>query len=286
MDSHPEYSESWYFNYYDEKADVTAFMRIGNKPNKDEKTMFFFLVGKDKIVGMRSQVNYDENSKKSCSGLEFIPMENGSWNLRYNGPMANYADQKDISMVTMDIEWTPLNKEMNYRDCVSAEEVELSSKVASEHFEQYGKAIGKIGINGSVTNIEAYGERDRSEGVREWGSPKMWYWLNSVYDGENGYNVTKLCTEMGDVDAGYFGDSKNNDPIMKSEIDTEYTSGIPSSYTIKATGKSGKTYEIAGTVMRYAMLPMAPGMMLVETISKTEWNGKTGYGIAEFLVRM
>ncbi|MCQ2078615.1 MAG: hypothetical protein MJZ38_00945 [archaeon] len=286
MDKHPEFSYSWYFNFYDERNDLTAFMRIGNKPNKDNKDMFFFIVEKDCINGMRSAVAYEENARTRCSGLEFVPNDDGSWHITYQGPMADYRDQSKISMVGMDIVWTPVNKEMDYKQCVTAEGAALSSKVASEHFEQFGKAKGTLKINDRCYTIEATGERDRSEGVREWGSPKMWYWLNSVYDGEIGFDVTKLCTEMGDVDAGYFGTEKCNDPLVKHEIDTQYTDGIPSSFTIRSQGKSGRAYEVKGEVIRHAALPMAPGMMLVETISRTVYNGRTGYGIAEFLVRM
>lgn len=286
MTTHPEYSYSWYFNFYDEQNDVTAFMRIGNKPNKDNKDMFFFIVEKDRINGMRSAVNYDENARTECSGLKFAPNADGSWHITYQGPMADYKDQTKILMVNMDVQWVPVNKEMNYRDCVTAEGEALSSKVASEHFEQFGNAKGTLVVGDRKFDIVATGERDRSEGVREWGSPKMWYWLNSVYDGQIGFDVTKLCTEMGDVDAGYFGNKNCNDALYKHEINTEYNNGIPSSFTIKSYGKSGRTYEIKGTVIRYAALPMAPGMMLVETISKTEYNGRTGHGIAEFLVRM
>lgn len=286
MDNHPEFSYSWYFNFHDAGNDVTCFMRIGNKPNKNSKDMFFFIVEKDRINGMRAAAGYDGNAMTQINGLKFEKLENGSWHISYAGPVADYRDQSKISMADMDVVWSPVNGEMNYRDCVDAEGEALSSKVASEHFEQFGKAVGTLKINDRVYEIEATGERDRSEGVRDWGSPKMWYWLNSVYDGKYGFNVTELCTEAGDVDAGYFNAGEGNDPLVKHEIDTQYADGVPSSYTVTAHGKSGKTYEIKGTVLRFAALPMAPGMMLVETVSKTEWNGKTGYGIAEFLVRM
>ncbi len=120
--------------------------------------------------------------------------------------------------------------------------------------------------------------------MRDWASPKCWYWLNSVYDGSNAYNVTKLDTGAGAVDAGYFCFEGKNDPLIRCDIEGD--GPAPAKYTIHATGRSGRTYDIEGEVIGKAVLPMAGGaMMLVETISRTVWNGKTGYGIAEFLVK-
>ena len=51
-------------------------------------------------------------------------------------------------------------------------------------------------------------------------------------------------------------------------------------------GKSGKEYSVDAKILRYATLPMqgSKDMLLVETISETVMDGRTGYGIAEFLV--
>ena len=41
LKEHEEWNESYYFNFHDKTNDLTAFMRIGNKVNKNEKSMFF-----------------------------------------------------------------------------------------------------------------------------------------------------------------------------------------------------------------------------------------------------
>ena len=40
LKKHEEWNESYYFNFHDTNNDLTAFMRIGNKINKNEKSMF------------------------------------------------------------------------------------------------------------------------------------------------------------------------------------------------------------------------------------------------------
>ncbi len=285
MNNELEWNESYYFNFHDQANGVTAFMRIGNKPNKNEKSMFFFVIEKDRVCGMRNAVACDDE-KTSCSGLKFVKDEN-VWHLAYQGPMFDMASKEQVPIMTsMDLSWTPVNPEMDYHDCVDSAGAAMSAQTASEHFEQFGICKGKFTIGDRAFDIDATGERDKSEGVRDWGASKMWMWLNSVYDGEIGFNATKLCTPIGDVDAGFIGNKDCNDPVVKIKVDVEYDGNIPSAYSMTMTGKSGKEYKVDAKIMRYATLPMqgSKDMLLIETISETVMDGKTGYGIAEFLV--
>ena len=47
MNDNPEWNESYYFNLHDHSNGVTVFMRIDNKPNKDEKSIFLFVIEKN-----------------------------------------------------------------------------------------------------------------------------------------------------------------------------------------------------------------------------------------------
>ena len=285
MNDNPEWNESYYFNLHDPKDEVTVFMRIGNKPNKNEKSMFLFVIEKDRICGMRNAVPCDAE-KTFCSGLRFTK-DGDQWRINYAGPLFDTASKEPSPiMSSMDLVWTPVNPNMDYHDCVDDKGVELSANTVSEHFEQFGICKGKVIVGDKAYDVEATGERDNSEGVRDWGSPKMWMWLNSVYGTDVGFNATKLCTQLGDVDAGYVGNKDSNDPVVKIDIDVSYNGNIPSGYKMTMTGKSGKKYDVDAKILRFAILPMqgSKDMLLVESISETVMDGRKGYGIAEFLV--
>jgi len=284
MNTEPEWNESYYFNLHDPEQGVTAFMRIGNKPNKNEKSLFLFVIEKDRICGFRNQVPCDEK-KTECSGLRFEEKE-GSWQITYGGPLFDVAKEPAPIMSSMDLKWAPVNPVMDYHDCVDERGAALSAKTASEHFEQFGLVTGKITVGDRTYDVKATGERDKSEGVRDWGHPKMWLWLNSVYGEDLGWNATKLSTPMGDVDAGYVGTKDCNDPIVHIDVELRYDGKMPSGYAMTMKGKSGKEYKVDAKILRYAQLPMqgSKDMMLIETISETVMDGRTGYGIAELLV--
>lgn len=286
MNGNPEWNESMYFNFHDERNDITAFMRIGNKPNKDEKSMFFFVMNKDIIAGMRTTGPCDDD-KWSSGGLEFIDIGNDKWRLIYNGPIFDTSTKppKQV-MLEMDVEWESLNKPMDYRDCVDERKTQMSADVASEHYEQFGHVVGTMKIDDETTIIDSYGERDKSIGVRDWGSPKMWMWINSQYEGKEAFNISKLTVDKGEVDAGYFHANGRNNPLNAADIKVNYKEGVPCCYSMKLFSIDGKEYPVEGSIIRFAMLPFGGSkqMVLIESIAETKWNGKKGFGIAEFLV--
>ena len=282
LKKHAEWNESYYFNFCDVKNDLTAFMRIGSKINKNEKMMFFYLMSSKLLAGIKIETSYT-GEKLSIAGLDYQEIETGKFKLKYNGHLFNPLDKTQFN-VKMDVTWQALNPIMDYMDCVDEKGVELSSNVASGHIEQFGKATGVIIIDDHVYEIEGLGERDQSVGVRAWGSPKMWMWINSAFSEKEAFNITKLSVREGEVDAGYFHTNSINEPLIKSEINMEYNKGIPSHFSMKLYDKKGNEYPVKGEVIRFGMIPVDENMNLIETLSKYTWKGKEGYGIAEFLV--
>ena len=284
LKKHEEWNESYYFNFHDKNNDITAFMRIGNKVNKNEKSLFFYLMSPKMIAGIKLETPFD-NETLNMAGLDFQEIDSGKWNLKYDGTIFNpLAKVPTEYKVKMDMNWEALNPVMNYINCVDERQVSMSSNVASEHYEQFGKAVGIIEIDNEIFEIEALGERDLSIGVREWGSPKMWMWINSEFSHDEAFNITKLSVDEGDIDAGYFYINSVNEPLLKSDIDVKFNSGIPSKFSMNLFDKKGSKYSVTGEVIRFGMIPVDERMILIETLSKYNWDCKEGYGVAEFLV--
>ncbi len=104
MSTELEWNESYYFNLHDHSAGVTAFMRIGNKPNKNEKSVFLFVIEKDRICGIRNATACDED-RMSCSGLAFEEKD-GVWNIIYKGPLFDVRSKEPVPiMSSLDLKW-------------------------------------------------------------------------------------------------------------------------------------------------------------------------------------
>jgi hypothetical protein len=284
LKNHEEWNESYYFNFHDKNNDLTAFMRIGNKINKNEKSMFFFLMSPQLIAGIKLETLCNDKPL-NIAGLVYQELETGKWQLKYDGSIFDPSEKVPKKYeIKMDIIWEALNPVMDYINCVDEKEVEMSSNVAAEHYEQFGKAKGKIEIDGEEFEIDGLGERDLSRGVREWGSPKIWMWINSEFSYHEAFNITKLSVDEGDVDAGYFYINSINEPLIRSDIDVNFKKGIPSNFSMDLFDKKGSKYSVKGEVIRFGVVPVDGDMLIIETLSKFIWNNKVGFGIAEFLV--
>jgi len=288
-----EWNESFYFNFYDKANDVCAFMRIGLKPNKDEKSMFCFIMLPDgSYAGSRSSMPIGDN-ELSVNGLSYEKIVSGkTWGLRFSGPMKIFESTgPEHGNVEFDLRFTGLDDIFNYRECVSGFNETISQSVASEHLEQYGKVEGHMELNGKRFDINGLGERDHSWGVRDWNAPKMWIWLTAEFSEGIALNVTKLSVEQGVVDAGFFHIDGSYHPIIGADIDTVYgKNGEPLSFVMELKDKKGIVRTVDAEIIRNVMLPFTSDdgnkeSVMHETLAQYEFEGMKGFGIAEYLIK-
>lgn len=290
---HADWNESFYFNFYDRVQDICGFMRIGLKPNRDEKSMFFFLMMPDgSHLGTRMAEPFKDSEFKA-NGLKYQKVvAEKTWKVDYHGVMARTEGAKLENVnVSMSLEFNALHPIFNYRKCVTKEDIALSNMTATEHTEQYGRLTGSLKVGGKEFKIDALGERDHSWGVRDWIAPNMWIWLTAQFSEGLAMNLTKLFVEDGVVDAGYLHKDGQNLPIVKAEVETDYgDDGDPRSLKIVLHDKRGQTHRMSAQVIKTVKLPFTRheglgSAIMYETLARYEFNGLTGYGIAEYLVR-
>lgn len=291
--SHAEWNESFYFNFYDRSSDICGFMRIGLKPNKKEKSVFCFLLMPDGgITGFKGEQPYS-GPELSVNGLMFkkvIPEQR--WKLEFKGIMMNLASSppRPVS-AEFSLEFEAMNKMFDYRSCVDAKKEELSKSVVSEHLEQFGSVKGTLSVGDTSYNISGLGERDHSWGIREWTAPKMWIWLTCQFSENEALNVTKLAVEQGEVDAGFVHLNGRSMPLDAVTIDTTYgVDGGPKSFRMVMKDKDDRQYHVDAEILRQVRMPFESpdkkGLSIMyETLARYRMDGKTGYGIAEYLIK-
>jgi hypothetical protein len=287
-----EWNESFYFNFYDRSKDVCGFMRIGLKPNKNEKSVFcFFMLPDGSICGIKGAAAYN-GPELSVSGLTFTKVEpEKRWKLSFGGIMGKMANPPAPLKASFSLDFSAMNDVFDYRACVSGHKEEISKSVASEHLEQFGRVKGVIKIEDKEYHIDGLGERDHSWGVREWTAPKMWIWLTCQFSETEALNVTKLEVEQGVVDAGFIHQNGKSMPLEDAHIDTIFApEGGPRSFKMTLKDKSGKTHDVEAEIVKQAVLPFeGPDKkslaIMYETLARYHMDGKVGYGIAEYLIK-
>lgn len=290
---HPDWNESFYFNFYDRKNDAFAFMRIGLKPNMNEKNAFcFFMMPDGSLLGMRGQDPVSD-MELQVGKLRFdriVPEK--KWHLSFSGTMERHVEKiATPEQVSFAVDFESLNEVFDYRECVKGIGEKISEAIASEHFEQFGRASGRLNVGAIEYILDGLGERDHSWGIRDWSAPKMWIWLTCQFSRKLALNVTKLTMDAGDVDAGFIHIDGNNIPLARADIHTEWDAGRnPKRLEMTLEDKRGRLHSVQSDVMRQAIVPFvgANGKMVSlmhEALARYTMGSEVGYGVAEYLIR-
>lgn len=291
----PDWSESFYFNFYDRKNGILAFMRIGITPNKGKKNFFCGLIMPDGefLVNKSELPLLGEPLEAGLLRFERIIPER-LWSLSFDGPLFRTGPDSlegRAKRVQFKVLFESLNKIFDYRECVSGHKEIVSGRVASEHLEQFGRATGSMILGDSVFEISALGERDHSWGVRDWNAPKMWIWLTCQFSEEHALNVTKLVMGDEEVDAGFVHINGRNVRLISAKIETKYSEdGSPASLKMLLKDGEGRLHDISATVEKMATLPFRSEdgkhlSLLYEPLARYEQGKEAGYGVAEYLVK-
>ncbi|HPR41230.1 MAG TPA: hypothetical protein PK718_01630 [Candidatus Methanofastidiosa archaeon] len=290
--SEPEWNESFYFSFYDKDNDSYAFMRMGLRPNKKEKNMFCYISTPHIVAGKRAYGHIYHNGMET-NGLKYEKLEaEKRWKMTYEGDMKVVSCKTlEYIDVKLDLEFNALNDMFDYRKCVTGPKEMMSRSVASEHYEQFGRVTGKIEMLEKTLEIDGLGERDHSWGVRDWNAPRMWIWLTGQFSEKLALNVTKLIVDEGEVDAGFFHVDGTDHPIIGANIDTVFgDDGAPESFTMELTDAEGRVRSVDAKVIKNIKLPFMSEdkktlSVMHETLAEYTYDGKKGYGIAEYLIK-
>ncbi len=288
-----DWNESFYFNFYDRGNDLCGFMRIGLKPNKKEKALFcFFLMPDGSIVGLKENVEMEDN-ELSAKGLKFTAVEaEKKWNLSYEGELMQ-MDKGEVKPVKVSfaLDFDAITPQFDYRNCVTPEKEKLAQQVAAEHIEQVGHFIGTVKVEEREFVVRALGERDHSWGVREWTAPRLWLWVTCQFNEKFAFNITKLEMDKGDVDAGFLYLDGEMIPIVKVDVAKEFQAdGSPAELYMAFYDKDGNVYGVKGVTKRKAMMHFEGEdkkhhAVMWETLTRFKMDEEVGFGVAEYLIR-
>jgi len=289
-----DWNEGFYFSFYDRGNDICGFMRLGLRPNRNEKTLHCFLMMPDgSLVGTKESIEFD-GPTLSAKGVAFTKVEDEKvWNLSFAGELPSYRKGEDgTAKVSFDLRFEGLSPVFDYRECASSDKETLAAAVGSEHLEQMGKVLGSLSVDGREYYVKGLGERDHTWGEKDWTAPRGWVWLACQVNEGFGFNVTKLYLDKGEYDAGFLYMDGETLPVVKVDMVTEYDAdGSPNTLFMAMYDKEGVVYGVKGEVKKKAVLEFKDGgdrgSILFETLAKyrIDDGDDAGYGIAEYLFR-
>jgi len=304
LEGERSFNESMYFNVFDPASEVGAFFRLGNRPNEGFAEMTVCLYLPDGSVGfMFGRPPIDGNEAFDGGGMKFEVIEPfEALRVTYTGKVALLADplaMKDPKAAFTGSPHVECSVELDYRGLSPMlggeavgdgpfEGTDLTSSFARGHYEQHVGARGRIACGEEQWEIDGFGLRDHSWGPRSWQAPHWYRWLTCNAGPEDGFMVSVIATRDGAVRrSGVLFEDGGYTPIIDARIETDWATDDVYHRRLRCHATTAeREIEISGEVR--SLIPLRhrrDGEMtrIGEGLTEYRWEGKTGYGLAEYL---
>lgn len=294
------FNESMYFNFYDRSARCGAFARIGNRPNERYAEMTIAIYQPDGTALFNfKRPEIADNAAFAAGGMRFEVLEPFKHlKVSYDGHAVYLARPHDLEdprraftsnphqPVSLALDWYGLSPMYGGEAPEGGEMV-----FARGHYEQHGRATGRLTVDGVERGVAGFGLRDHSWGPRSWQSPKYYRWLIGQFDDDFAFMGSQIVTQSGaQLLSGFVFKDGANHFVHNLELDTHWKD--PGHYhdgLDLTLHSSGGAVQISGKVI--TMLPLRnrrDGKVTRISEGLTEWRcgDRVGYGWSEYLDQM
>ncbi len=255
--------ESWYFNWTDRKHDMFGLARTGFKYHAQQpEPLIMTITGKHldfiyplvPVPKMTTDWNEIDATQGLIAGDMTVTMEEPFklWRIVLKG---------ENSLNLQFEAYTPV---FNY----NAHSGELASTMTTEHFEQSCRVTGWLEFHGNRREIDGYGQRDKSWGVRAWPEIVGWDWISAQFGEEMSFNVMRTQEKMRTFLNGFVYRDGRNFAITDASIDYEWGEEAekPIRTHLEIVDESTSRHLITAETRGSFSLPKSP-VVLEETYS-------------------
>ncbi|MFN8217124.1 MAG: hypothetical protein U0R71_11075 [Solirubrobacterales bacterium] len=307
LEAAPNFNESMYFNIADPRSRIGGFFRLGNRPNEGhaEMTVALYLPG-GRAAFMYRRPEISGNHALAAGGLSFEvarPFEDLV--VRYQGEVLILDEPMDMLDPKAAFTNSPREVceiEIRYADVAPAWGGELEARDESDtaladfwkgHYEAHSHGVGTIRIGEQSWEVDGWGLRDHSWGPRTWQSISWYRWLCGNFE-RDGLVLSLIGIPTGPVRVGgALLIAGEYHPAREIELDTDWDGDdLPSALRMKVTTECG-VHEISGAILNTIplrhRLQTEDGLRVSrigEGYTEWSWNGRTGYGLSEYLDRI
>jgi hypothetical protein len=279
------WSESYYFNAYCPVVDAGLFTRIGVRPNEGtiDVSLAVWLPGGELAHFSATREQHEMTDDDLAVG-----------GVRYErlAPMQSWRLTAEVDRVALDLTFDALTPAVGVDGqgrSGSGASAATGAIVGKGHLEQAGRWSGWIDVDGTRHElVDARGNRDKSWGPRRWGAPKMWRWFSINIGDDTHFGGIRIGTDAGDLHRGWAWTDGAHASIREWKVTTELADdGVTHSAThVHATDKQGRVHELDAEILRVS--PGRAGVkanttVVNEGLARWTYEGRTGYGISEYL---
>lgn len=279
-----DWSEEFYFDFYDRERDLCGYMRIALKPNLRQKEFQFHLLMPDgSTIGGKEKVPFDRQSVEA-KGLAFSRvMPQGIWRITMKANMPRIGGRiEKRSHVEMDLTFTGLNETV-----ISEERMPEGTGPGISHAQQFGTVAGRLSTGIEDFEIDTLGFRDHAWGALDLESLGSRMMVACQFTKDQAFGMLRCSAQGKDSDAGFIHVAVSNRGLDSATVKTHAgPDGGPKSIEIALTDATGVTHKMLAMVLKASKEqdtePKAHTVHRMLVRCSTE--GKVGYGTAELWV--
>lgn len=280
------WQESWYFNFSDPRSGLYGLVRTGLRPNQGRADALLLTVqhGRPHWIYPGIGCAYapgrtdDVATGLRVGRLELQELEPfARWRIRLHGD-----DSADLGF---DCVAPPYD----YPGGDGARE-SFGTSMAARHFEQVGRVRGSLRVRGRVHEIDGWGQRDKSWGVRDWTTLEGWDWVSAHFGAELAFNLLDVRGAAGSHAAGFALLEGSVVPVRRHALRWEWgdRAHVPATCALDLELEGGERIEVHARAR--ARFPLHRGGALLEEIgaeyvARVRGATYSGTGILEHVWR-
>lgn len=312
------FNESMYCNLFDHGRCFGGWFRLGNRPNEGHAEMSCCLYLPDGRVGfMYQRPELQGNDAFDAGGMRFEVVEPfRRLRLHYRGMLCLLDEPQQMEKPREAFAGNPIAScevELECRDLAppfGGEPIDedgrplpldTATAFARGHYEQHMAGGGRIRVGDAHFDIEGFGLRDHSWGPRYWQNIHWYRWLPLVFGDDLAMMLSIVTPHDGAQLQWGVVMARDGDGAMRADMTTAIELQSAYDERMQAAGQSarirtesGAEYTLTGRAL--SLIPLrnrrrddagnALHTRITEAMTEFRCNGRTGYGMAEYLDQM
>jgi hypothetical protein len=311
VESASNFNESRYYNWFDGKASMGGWVRMGNRPNEGYAEMTVCVYLPDGRVGfMFKRPHIEGHTAHDAGGLRFEVIEPyAKHRITYEGKVCLLEHPREMADPRTAFENNPFEPcqieldleavaqawggEPEWEEGEAKPDLDPEKLFARGHTEQHMRSTGTVRVGDDSFTIDgALGLRDHSWGPRYWQNIWWYRWLTVNLGPDLGFACTVAGNEEGERNVHgflYDRDRYGDDhwvPIRDVELSSDYDQEWFPTKNKAVVTTDDHVYEVTGDVWSNIPLRNRRADMvtrITEGMTRWSYGDLSGAGLSEYL---
>jgi hypothetical protein len=273
-DALPLWNESYWFPFYDPRAEIGVVLRAGVVPNQGAANLFLFFIHRGAVV--HSVVDM----QAPLPGTEPRRLAVGDFVMEWERPLERFRLRYAHGAHAMDVAWEGYSPAYLY-----PRPPDTSTDLIPGHVEQGGRVTGTVTLAGTPHRIDCLGHRDHTwGGERDWAKFHSWDYLSGEIDASFWFHAVRVAFAPGaDIFVGCLWDGRELHALSDIAVDVTTTDGgtRQTGVDVRFTDERGRAHRVVGEEV-LAVAPVQYGRTwLRDGFTRYRYGERIGYGILE-----